>query len=146
MRRLREKTTSGPTAVTPAMVKTEALDDTLLLVDYQLANFSWILGEPAPTWLCGLDLLIYKTAGDFRAEKLRPILLFDIEANLHNNLCVLHVLTLLCTCTGLRMCVSFGHFLSLGVLPRWSPPKLAQPRSARSSDFKGARPVRILLK
>jgi hypothetical protein len=83
-RRLRERTSSGPSDVTPAMIKTAALDPTLCLVDYHLAYVPWKTGRPAPTWLHGLDLLIYKAAGDNRAEKLRPILLFDIEANMHN--------------------------------------------------------------
>ena len=36
--------------------------------------------------------------------------------------------------------------ISIGALPRWSSPLLAHPRSSRSSDNKGASPVRILLK
>ena len=82
--RLREKTTSGPSDITPAMIKAEAQQEELLLLDYHLANFTWTTGRPPPQWLHGLDLLIYKEFGNNRAEKLRPILLFDIEANMHN--------------------------------------------------------------
>ncbi len=82
--RLRERTSSGPSDVTPAMIKSEVLDSDLAEINWRLSNFSWVTGTAPKRWLQGLDLLIHKSKNDDRTSKLRPILLFDIECNMHN--------------------------------------------------------------
>eukprot|EP00957_Ditylum_brightwellii_P131230 10008906-Ditylum_brightwellii.AAC.1 len=62
VKRLRERTLSGPSNVTPAMVKTKAVDPYISRINWHASNFTW----------CA------------RVSKLRPILLFDMEANIHN--------------------------------------------------------------
>ena len=60
----------------------------------------------------------------------------------HDLFTILSLTTLHVSMLVIFMC----HFLSPGVLPRWSSPQLAHPRSSWSSDDKGVSPVRILLK
>eukprot|EP00957_Ditylum_brightwellii_P038519 2911275-Ditylum_brightwellii.AAC.1 len=62
VKRLRERTLSGPSNVIPAMVKTKAVDPYISMINWQASNFTLCMG----------------------VSKLRPILLFDIEANMHN--------------------------------------------------------------
>eukprot|EP00957_Ditylum_brightwellii_P177750 13539607-Ditylum_brightwellii.AAC.1 len=82
--RLRERTSSGPSIVTPAMVKTEALDPVLGVSAWHASNFLWVTGYASKRMRSGLDLLILKKAFNPRASRIRPILPFDIESNTHN--------------------------------------------------------------
>ena len=84
VKRLREKTSSGPSDVTPAMIKTEAEDDYLAQIGWHASNFPWTTGYSPERFRKGLDLLIHKKPNDNRVHRLRPILLFDLEANMHN--------------------------------------------------------------
>lgn len=82
--RLREGTSSGPSDTTPAMVRTELDDMELAEIGWHRFNFPWCTGYSPDRFRRGLDLLLHKDPNDFRPHRLRPILLFDIEANLHN--------------------------------------------------------------
>eukprot|EP00957_Ditylum_brightwellii_P083879 6375214-Ditylum_brightwellii.AAC.1 len=66
------------------MVKTEALDPELARVGWLASNFVWCLGYSFERSRAGLDLLIHKRHNDHRVDKLRLILLFDIETNMQN--------------------------------------------------------------
>ena len=48
-------------------------------------NLTWCTGYPPSRYRKGLDFLIHRYPSDFWPQSLHPILLFYIEANLHNN-------------------------------------------------------------
>ena len=79
-----ESKSSGPSIVTPAMVKTEALDQEPREISWRRFNFPWCNRYSPNRYQRGLDLLIHKDPEDFCPNQLRPILLFDIEVNLNN--------------------------------------------------------------
>ena len=81
---IRERTASGPSNLTPAMFRIEAEDEELVKVGYLAAHFPWLTGYSPERWRHGIDLLIQKKIGSFLASGLRPILLFDVDANMHN--------------------------------------------------------------
>lgn len=81
---VREKTSSGPSDVTPAMVKAEATDPELAHQNWMSSNYVWCSGYSPDRFRTALDLLIHKKPGDNRVHRLRPIMLFDIECNIHN--------------------------------------------------------------
>eukprot|EP00957_Ditylum_brightwellii_P163953 12482729-Ditylum_brightwellii.AAC.1 len=70
--------------LTPAMIKTEALDPYISQVNWQSSNFPWRTGYSPDCFCHGLDLLIHKNPDNNRLHHLQPILLFDLEANMHN--------------------------------------------------------------
>ena len=74
----------GPSDVTPSMFKTKVLDPELPEIGWRRFNFPWCTGYSPKCYRRGLDLLIHKYNNNFRPHRLRPILLFDIEANMHN--------------------------------------------------------------
>ena len=84
VRRLRESTSSGPSTSTPDIVKTKALYPEQKEIGWRGFNFLWCKGYSQKIYRRGLDLLIHKDPNDFIPHHLRPILLFDIKANLHN--------------------------------------------------------------
>ena len=79
-----ESKSSGPSIVTPAMVKTEALDQEPREISWRRFNFPWCTRYSPNRYQRGLDLLIHKDPEDFRPHRIRPIIMFYIEANLHN--------------------------------------------------------------
>ena len=70
--------------MTPAMLKMEALDLELIEIVWRRFNFPWCTGYYPKRYQRGLDLFINKGPEDFRYHQPRPILLFNIEANIHN--------------------------------------------------------------
>ena len=68
VQRLRERTSSGPSAVSPAMVKTEAKDDELGRIGWLASNFLWCSGYSSNRSREGLDLLIHKKPNDYRVH------------------------------------------------------------------------------
>eukprot|EP00957_Ditylum_brightwellii_P021422 1616084-Ditylum_brightwellii.AAC.1 len=82
--RLQERTSSGPSMVTPAMIKTEVNDPYIANINGKASNFIWCTGYSPKLYREGLNLLIHNRSNNNRVSKLRPILLFDIEANMHN--------------------------------------------------------------
>ena len=82
--RLRESTPSGPSIVTPDIVKTEVTNPDLRELGLHTFNSPWCTGHPPKRYRRGIDLLIHKVPNSFRPHRLIPILLFNIEANLHN--------------------------------------------------------------
>ena len=85
VRHLREPTSSGPSDVTPTMVKTEALDTELVETGWRRFNFPWCTGYPPKRYQRGIDLLIQKYPNNCRPYRLLPIIIFDIKSNMHNN-------------------------------------------------------------
>ena len=81
---LREGTSSGPSDVTPVMVKTEVLDSELAEIGWRRFNFPWCTRYLPKRYQRGLDLLINKDSNNYRPHRLWPILLLDIWANIHN--------------------------------------------------------------
>eukprot|EP00957_Ditylum_brightwellii_P201642 15326568-Ditylum_brightwellii.AAC.2 len=59
-------------------------DTYLAQVSWQASNFPWLSGYSPDRYRKGLDLLIHKKPDNNRVNRLRPILLFDLEANMHN--------------------------------------------------------------
>ena len=84
VRRLQEVTSSGPSVVTPTMIKTDIMDPKLAEIGWRRFKFPWYTVYSPSRYRKVLDLLIHKDPNDFRPQRLRPILLFGIEANLHN--------------------------------------------------------------
>ena len=66
------------------MIKTEAIDPELREIGWRRLKFSSCRGYSPKRYRRGLDILIHKYPNDFRSHRLRYILLFDIEKNLHN--------------------------------------------------------------
>ena len=82
--RLREGTSSRPSDATPAMVRTEVLDPELAVIGWRILNFPWCPGYSPKCYQRRFNLLIHKDPNDFRPNRLRPILIFGIKANMHN--------------------------------------------------------------
>ena len=76
--RLRETTSSSPSDITPAMIKTDSLDPELAEIGWRRLNFPWFTVYSPKRYRKGLDLIIHKYPNDCRLRSLRPILLFDI--------------------------------------------------------------------
>ena len=70
--------------VTPVMIKTEVPDPELAEIGWQYFNLPWHTGYLTNTYIQGLDIVIHKEPDDFRLHRLRPILLFNIDANMYN--------------------------------------------------------------
>eukprot|EP00957_Ditylum_brightwellii_P016060 1210174-Ditylum_brightwellii.AAC.1 len=70
--------------VTPDVVETEVNGSYIANINWKASNFTWCTGYSPKQYREGLDLLIHKRSNNSRVSKLRPILLFDIEANMHN--------------------------------------------------------------
>eukprot|EP00957_Ditylum_brightwellii_P072280 5494305-Ditylum_brightwellii.AAC.1 len=66
------------------MIKTECLDPYIANTNWNSSNFLWCTGYSPRRYRTGLDLLIHKWSNDNRVDRLRPILLLDLEANMHN--------------------------------------------------------------
>eukprot|EP00957_Ditylum_brightwellii_P117234 8941121-Ditylum_brightwellii.AAC.1 len=66
------------------MIKTEQEDPYLAHMGWMASNVPWCTGYSPQRSREGLDLLIHKKPNDNRVTKLHPILLIDIEANMHN--------------------------------------------------------------
>ena len=66
------------------MVKTEALDPELSEIGWRRFNLSWFTGYSPKRYKKGIGLIIHKYTNDCGPHRLRPILMFDIEANIHN--------------------------------------------------------------
>ena len=66
------------------MVKTEVMDPEIREIGWCRFNFPCCTGYSNKKYYRGIDLLIHKYPNDFRPHCLRPILLFDIEAYIHN--------------------------------------------------------------
>ena len=82
--RLQEKTSSGHSDTTPEMVKIEALYPELSEIGWRRFNFPWCTGYSHKQYKKGLDLIIHKYPNDCGPHRPYPILLFGIEANMHN--------------------------------------------------------------
>ena len=74
----------GPSDVTPAMVKTEVLDTEPAKIVWHRFNFPWCTGYLPKRYRICPDLIIQKDPNNFRPHRMQPILLFNIEANMHN--------------------------------------------------------------
>ena len=66
------------------MVKTEVLDPELAKSGWHRFNFPWCTGYSPKRYQIGLDNIFHKDPNDCRLQRRWPILLFDIEANMHN--------------------------------------------------------------
>ena len=82
--RLRESTSLGPSTTTPDMVKMEALDPEIREIERLRFNLPWCTMYLPERYLHVLDLLIKEYSEYHITHRLRPIPLFDIEANMHN--------------------------------------------------------------
>ena len=66
------------------MVNTEVMDPELREIGWHRFNFPWCKGYHLNRYRRDLDIIIHKEPNDFRPHHLRPILMFDIKANIHN--------------------------------------------------------------
>ena len=66
------------------MIKTEALDPELAEIFCQRFNLPWCMGYFPKRYQRGLYLLIHKYPNDYRPHIIRPIILLEIETNMHN--------------------------------------------------------------
>ena len=66
------------------MVKTKVLDLELAEIGWWGFNFPWCTGYSPKRHQRGLDLIIHKDTNNYCPHRLRLILLFDIEENMHN--------------------------------------------------------------
>ena len=66
------------------MVKTEALDPELSEIGWRRFNFPWCTGYSPKRYKNGIYLIIHKDPNDCGPHRLHPILLFDVESNIHN--------------------------------------------------------------
>ena len=66
------------------MVKTEALDPELSEIGWRRFNFPWCTGYSPKRYKKRIGLIIHKDPNDCGPHRLRLILMFDIESNMHN--------------------------------------------------------------
>ena len=66
------------------MVKALVLETELREIGWHRFNSLWFTGYPPKRCRRWIFLLIHKYPNDFRPHRLRPILLIDIESNIHN--------------------------------------------------------------
>ena len=79
-----ERTSPGHSGLTTAHWKAACRDPFLASMDAAWANIPYITGYSPLRWQRGVDVLIPKKAGDDRVDHLRPILLFEVDANQNN--------------------------------------------------------------
>ena len=85
-KRVKEYITPGPSGLTPAHFKASTHDPLLAAFDASMANFPYITGHPTARWKRGLDGLIPKKEGVEDVHLLRPILMFEVDANNNNKI------------------------------------------------------------
>eukprot|EP00957_Ditylum_brightwellii_P046767 3549019-Ditylum_brightwellii.AAC.1 len=66
VRKLQERTSLGPSMVTPAMIKTEVDDPYIANINWKASNFTWCTSYSPKQYRGGLDLLINKRSNDNR--------------------------------------------------------------------------------
>ena len=66
------------------MVNTDILDPELAEIDWRRLNFPWCTIYSTKIYRQGLDIIIHKYLDNFQPHRLRQIMLFYTEANIHN--------------------------------------------------------------
>ena len=66
------------------MAKTEVLDPEIAEIGRRRFNFPWCTGYKPNKYRNGIDLLIHKNPNDCQPHRLRHMLLFYTEQNIHN--------------------------------------------------------------
>ena len=61
---------SGPSGVTPIMVKIEVLDSELSEIDYRRFNFPWCTGYDPKIYIRDIDFIIQKKPNDYFPHRL----------------------------------------------------------------------------
>ena len=84
--RLREATYSRLSIVTPDTIKIEAMDPELVEIGLSRLKSPWCTGYPPERYWQGLDIIIHMNPDDSIPHRLRPILILDIEENLHKKI------------------------------------------------------------
>ena len=83
-KKMKERTSSGMSGLHFGMFKANATDPLLAELDASIRNIAYTTGHSYNRWKRGLDVQLLKRSQDFRAEKLRTILLLEADFNLNN--------------------------------------------------------------
>ncbi|MCA1800735.1 MAG: hypothetical protein LC650_05530, partial [Actinobacteria bacterium] len=83
-RRIKERTSSGMSGLHFGMFKANATNPILAEIDASIRNVAYTTGHAYNRWKRGLDVQLLKRSQDFRAEKLRTILLLEADFNMNN--------------------------------------------------------------
>ena len=76
-----EKTTAGKSGLHFGMFKAQAKDPELAAFNASLRSVAYQTGHVPPRWKIGVDFQLLKRSNDYRAEKLRNILLLEADQN-----------------------------------------------------------------
>lgn len=80
----KERTSSGPSGIHFGHFKAGALHANISELEHQLAHIPYVSGISPERWRQGTNVMLEKSKGNFRVDKLRAILLFEADFN-HNN-------------------------------------------------------------
>ena len=80
----KEKTLVGASGLHFGMFKAHASRPSISALDASVQSFAYITGFSYARWKKGIDVQLLKRKKDFRAEKLRTILLLEADFNMNN--------------------------------------------------------------
>jgi hypothetical protein len=83
-KRVKEKTSAGPSGITIPHMKAHGTSDYLSQVDCIMANLPYRYGFSPDRWQKALDVMLEKKPGIRRLDTLRAILLFEADFNQNN--------------------------------------------------------------
>lgn len=85
-KRAKERTSAGPSGLHFGMFKANIRRYRLAALDASIRNVAYTTGFSYSRWKHGLDVQLLKRSQDFRAEKLRTILLLEADFNMNNKI------------------------------------------------------------
>ena len=80
-RKAKEKTSAGISGLHFGMYKAQAKDPDIAAYNASMRSLAYQTGHVFPRWKKGVDVVLLKRMLDFRAEKLRTILLIEADQN-----------------------------------------------------------------
>jgi hypothetical protein len=83
-KRVREKTSAGPSGITIPHFKAHGRSKYLSEIDTIMANLPYIYGFSPQRWKKGLDVMLEKKPGVRQVSSLRAILLYEADFNQNN--------------------------------------------------------------
>ena len=83
-RKVKERTSSSPSGLHVGHWKCCSMDDTINWINTSLTNIPYLSGYSPKRWQRGINVMIEKSKGNCRVDKLRTILLYEADYNLMN--------------------------------------------------------------
>ena len=83
-KKVRERTSSSPSGLHVGHWKCGSMDSNINWVNTSLANIPFLSGYSPKRWRHGINVLLEKSKGNCRIDKLRKILLYEADFNMNN--------------------------------------------------------------